>query len=1197
MIPCLTFDNHAEFKWLMTDKEKSVHKPIWSYKKILNLESGELVKKYIRFNRNTYSIWTTNNKLYEIQTNGSMKRILLDTYVTPSYANGHYYGINSDNKLTYVKRTESDICIKQSCKFKNVLNIEALPYTSWLIINTSNGCYRVCLKEQTICGDFSLSSSYQLFAIDYDSAIMALCHNDNKLSLIWTSSWKTHHTIRVKPMLDLCVNTKHLVYISLERDIYIIDCVSGEDLFIIASQWNHPRYIYINEVFNTLYTIDDETSVLSLWDFKKVKHKWKPMPISPGVNLISTIPLNKKITSVCFNTNQIIINGDGYILKMSSGLDCTMFIMTLKIKRWLTQINDTIHVYDYMSELLEHTIPIWSKKILTHPSLASAYTIRKIFNINENIKKKFQEIVHKKIVELYNAKQFENREYCHSLISLLRSIKIEIKTDDLKAPASISDFIFWTHTGILNDTCVEKALEKKTHMHFEYLYTVQDDIRKWESILKHRPFDFLTVRNIKRSFEEGHTNEWIRIFKNLKSYNVKNSVAQRVWKALQKHVLSEKTLSDYNYPNVNDGSWVKKDNIKQYSWVLVNEVVMSTEHLNVDELEIPILTWVPGSSNVLERAITMLDKNMWREIGSEWIKYKDETLLPGVEIKCSKGEGHVISWPHVLLFGGEEISLNDTNDIYFRYVSFDYKIESVLRWSSINFIRNLLYKNKTIDLKDRYRSTVLELLKPNVTANILSIDWLGEATCINIDKNNNIWIGEYQGSIKIVNMKRFSGSGTDYIEINNGHTESINSIEFVDDYAMSGGEDGEIRIWDIFYKHCISYINVGSPVKCLKIASSDTVWYIDANIDIWSWNFKINQHPISIHSTIRKHVLITPTNSTMSICGNFSITIGNKMSVWFNRYPYDIKTIEMDSSITCVSFLTEEEAVYGTYNGEVYIFTINDNEKVCTWSEKGESCTCIVTIDDEDEYSAVVGTQSGKIVFISLESDEPLLASWKANNSIVEIRYKKPKVFILTSDYSIYTIAFDNYPIEKIYKTVDKMIYDKSWKRYITMPKNISIIQSIILSAYQSGTYDFSNIISTCIENYDNRKAWCTPEILDVVLEGVKNYPKKYKQIVSKLFCFKGKLFKCSLCLGQSTSPKSNPISMLKTCGHRYHTKCIHQHVKKTFEWDEVCLNSWALNVTLKCPECREVFGKNDIMEDRYISEICKYESEEEEEV
>ena len=39
MIPCLTFDNHAEFKWLMTDKDKSVHKPIWSYKKILNLEN------------------------------------------------------------------------------------------------------------------------------------------------------------------------------------------------------------------------------------------------------------------------------------------------------------------------------------------------------------------------------------------------------------------------------------------------------------------------------------------------------------------------------------------------------------------------------------------------------------------------------------------------------------------------------------------------------------------------------------------------------------------------------------------------------------------------------------------------------------------------------------------------------------------------------------------------------------------------------------------------------------------------------------------------------------------------------------------------------------------------------------------------------------------------------------------------------
>lgn len=163
------------------------------------------------------------------------------------------------------------------------------------------------------------------------------------------------------------------------------------------------------------------------------------------------------------------------------------------------------------------------------------------------------------------------------------------------------------------------------------------------------------------------------------------------------------------------------------------------------------------------------------------------------------------------------------------------------------------------------------------------------------------------------------------------------------------------------------------------------------------------------------------------------------------------------------------------------------------------------------------------------------------------------------------------------------------------MPKNTNTIQSIVISAYRSNTYDLSKVISTCIEDYDNRRAWCTEEMLEVVLEGVKHYPYNYKNIVSKLFCFKGKLFRCSLCLGSSTSPKSNPISMLKTCGHRYHTSCINQHVKKTFEWDDVCMNNWALNVTLKCPECRELFGKKDIMQDRYISDICKYDSGEEE--
>lgn len=1198
MIPCLTFDNSAEYKWVMTDKNESVHKPIWTYKKILNLDSGELVKQFIRFNRNVYSIWTSNNNLYEIQSSGTMTKINMDTCIIPTYSHGYYYGVNVENKLSIVKRSEPSICLKQPCKIPEVTNIESLPYTSWLILNTAKGCYRTCIKEQRICTEMPLAASYELFARDTDAAVIALCHHDYKISIIWTSSWKTHHTIRAKPSICLFVNTKHLVYISTERDIYLVDCVSGEDISIIASPWHRPKYIYINDIQNTIISIDEEESVLAFWSIKKTKTKWKPMEISPQLQLLSTVPIDAQITQASFNINQIILNADGYIVKLSNSIESIVFTLPFKIKKWIDNLNSTLTLNEQCTMLLLKTLNSWCKRIVDEPSLCSAYTLRKILKSSSEIRILFQKQINEHIIRLYEQKKFENREYCKLLITLLRSINIDIPTKDLKTPDGVSDFIFWIHTGILNDKCVKKALKKDTQLHFEYLYTIQDKIKQWKNVLESNPFHFLSIKNIKRSFEEGYTNEWINIFKNLKSYNVKNVVAKKVWLALQKHVLCKKTLNDYSFPNVNDGAWKKKENIEQYSWVLVNEVVMNTEHLNVDELELPVLTWVPGPSSVLERAIMLLDKNMWKDIGSKWTKYTDEKLSPGIEIKCSKGTGHVISWPEIILFGGKDVSASEVLDsLYYRNVSFDYTIDPKLRWTATNFLRNILYQKCNIHIKDMYKSCFLELIKPKLTASVLSIDWLGEATSINIDTDNHVWIGEYNGTIKIIDMKRFDGPSVDYIELNNGHTESVNGIEFVDEYAISCSEDGEIRVWDIYDKNCIVYINTGLPVKCIKIISHDTLWYIDSELNTWVWNFDINKKPMSIHSIIPTHrnILISPTNYIMDTCGDYAVTLDKKMTVWFNKYPYDIKSMVLDSTITCVSFITQDELIYGTYNGEIYVLTINDNEKICIWSEKGESCTCILGLEHNEEYTSIVGTQSGKLIFLSLEADETLLASWKANNSIVSLRYKKPLVYILTSDYSIYTIAFDNYPIKRVVKIIENMISDKSWRRYIVMPKNTNTIQSIVISAYRSNTYDLSKVISTCIEDYDNRRAWCTEEMLDVVLEGVKHYPDNYKKIVSKLFCFKGKLFRCSLCLGSSTSPKSNPISMLKTCGHRYHTSCINQHVKKTFEWDDVCMNNWALNVTLKCPECRELFGKKDIMQDRYISDICKYDSGEEE--
>ena len=66
---------------------------------------------------------------------------------------------------------------------------------------------------------------------------------------------------------------------------------------------------------------------------------------------------------------------------------------------------------------------------------------------------------------------------------------------------------------------------------------------------------------------------------------------------------------------------------------------------------------------------------------------------------------------------------------------------------------------------------------------------------------------------------------------------------------------------------------------------------------------------------------------------------------------------------------------------------------------------------------------------------------------------------------------------------------------------------------------------------------------------------------------------------------------------HRFHTKCIEEHCEKTKEWDDECQQNWALHCTLKCPLCKEPFTKKNLVNDRYLTNMCKYISDDENDI
>ena len=60
------------------------------------------------------------------------------------------------------------------------------------------------------------------------------------------------------------------------------------------------------------------------------------------------------------------------------------------------------------------------------------------------------------------------------------------------------------------------------------------------------------------------------------------------------------------------------------------------------------------------------------------------------------------------------------------------------------------------------------------------------------------------------------------------------------------------------------------------------------------------------------------------------------------------------------------------------------------------------------------------------------------------------------------------------------------------------------------------------------------------------------------------------------------------------HKKCLEEHIKKTAEWNDDCLQNWALSVTLQCPLCKINFTPKDVKDDPFVSEVCQYDSSQE---
>ncbi len=1158
-------------------------------------DSEENIHGFVRLNRTYYTTWSSlSGKLYETQFIRNITTcIKLQTCVCPTFANGWYIGYYNDC-ITFVNRRTPEVCKHVSYGNVTVNHLFFLPYTNWLIVNTAGGCYRHELDTAggviSIGDKIIMSECVSLIAVEeYDSAVIALSYVST-ISLIWTASWKIHHSFACTHVVCMAVSGHHLVAITLQRDIYNWDCVTGNLLTVFKGGWHTPTHVTIfeNVLELGILTLDAEKNILALWAVnKRVDFDWPVQRISSNVDLVLTYQFEDNIKAARLYNNNIVYSTCSEVVQ-------TQLILKSQSwqKKWLSWVNDprtSLQEPPTSQNAIIKTMSTWSSNIFScideqdiQNSLADVS-----FMIEDPIVfAEFERYVSKHVQTMYGVL----RETCFNLMTYFYKLNIRIAhvLHSLDLPVLDLDYVLWVVAITVYDIKPStelrkhawKSLKTDTLLILEFLDLVQDDIVEWDIFLHHANiFLFINSENVIRSCEEGYENNWLKLFSNIKHVEFYCSEnVELAWKSFTSYVLDSTRISDYELPNASDGKWEETSVIGNALWVKVNGIV---RHSSYVDPKLPVLVWVPHvrisvPNNSVERALHVLDNDRWVSVKT-W-KHMEHACEPGYRIKNSNGDhGIIISWPMALMTSGNVVEIKMGDSIMYRPNYCNFSIEHMLRCSATSLIVQLMVDNDIPDITDNYKSVILNFLKPDSMREISCILWDLPISTFNID-NGLIWFGTETGQII---QKHIGSSKNEHIEIF-GHTSKINDIQFDSNKCFTASDDGTIRIW--FQNRCIKTLSVAGCIHCINIVAHN-VWFLNKTSDVCVWNYKMNRPP----STIEKNRDRAIIPSIITI-GRVTFVATRYITQWYNRYPYTSKRIKEQETIICFALMTTDDYLVATYGGNVYARSVDDDDEILVWETDTESVTSLIVINNSKTMTAVIGTLSGKVFLVSVMDEYPTVI-WDGEYSIVKLMHYEGHIIVLTSNYSVHSLYFDAKRVVRSCSALIAASHKKDWARYFSSGNKTEFIQDIIKKGYAHGVEDFSSVIGPMIENHDNRKDWCTVEILEILL----NKRTKYKKIIEKLFCFRGKLFKCSLCLGRTTSPTSAPITMLKTCGHRFHKKCIETHISKTFEWNDYCRNSWALDVNLKCPVCRVEFGQDGLLEDRKMSDICKYESSEEE--
>ena len=1191
-------------------------------KKKLLFKNEKKINYFITVNKRKYAVFD-DKCMYIIDrwllNNDMIKSEEFITDIQPIHLNYLYLGWHKHEWILY-----NDDVYKTPCPDIEPTFMIHIPSTSCVVVFTEEFIYKIEIEIKTVSSAVLISSDKAVHAVALSDKLVYT--TGEKIIMYDTLTWAKEKEFNIRAeYFDFYDNT--------------IWAISHGNLWYSKDKWfklppwhSVPRKI---KIFDSDYILTQDNDNIVIWAYTR-KHKIPSHYIHSSGSLYINHIIPFGYENVYFN----IFNKEMFYIKHKNVLHCdlnleqTSFIWPKKIIDWINGKEmelDRDMICNTVLAMIEKTIPIWFGRILENyesntnawePSIDNMSDLLFLPSNYKNIRDEIESYAEKYIYNIYDKKEIKPFNF-KFIIELMIAIRMEhlFRYDNLHChlnlPRTEFDFMFLLNVMQRDDHeqfCSPEYLECYNENMF--LRPVQHIFIKLQHHIKNMDYfmenqyimQIIDVGIIQKTSETTMVNKWLKLFRKTTTndeiiYQYYPTHLDNIFKTLVQYICKVDNISMYYYPNDNDGIWEpnKFTDIRHKDWVLFNNVIFRASQLKTTPTA-EILTWVPnkdsGPNNSLERALMILDKDSWTH-KPRMIPYNDQFIPIGHRVRSPEGSnGIIIDFKKTALMDdGTKHAL----DIHWEMEghAWEYCIDISTRYRAENWIQNMIYKQEDINIPKQFRSSLINCLRPNVFKVESIWDHITGMTVINIDRYKNLWIGFRSGLITMLSNGDFMNNNNTY----KGHWKDVHSIHFHRNYFVSASADREIRIWDSGNNKCINILK-GHTHGVEKAYFLDKIYVlsIDKNQTIKKWIWKTNTCCFSLHLkgynyTLHRPVLNMPITMHMPVANRALIVSERGLYMYANDKLTSCNIVSLRISSFSLAKLTNLFLV-GTTGGNIHVYEIDDIVVELSMLKCSSSpITCIRIIDD-DNYNVLLGDDSGNVYIYNIYSNVCYRHVKLCTECITDIVHRSgEEIFIKSGDNKIYYCTFDIERPEKCCSIVKNIIAKTEW-RSIFMPKLSEIVKKLFneITVYEKETNDIYDIISVCIEDHNNRKMWCEKPILDMLLKHIieDEEHRKVKDIITKLFCFQGKTFKCPLCLGCSSSPKSKPIAFITSCSHRFHKECLLEHIKKLPEWNDDCLHNWALCATLKCPICRIPFTQEHVKEDLFISEVCQYDSSQE---